>query len=139
MCGRMNKDYTLCVLIIINDKMFTIRVSSLPLTLFLFSYPHNPLIGSLSFYSSSSIFLARSMASSWSFVVIHRLAPSLSLSEEVCSRCSSGRTLFAAVVFIVSTVCHSIYRQTHLFRIDHKRTIMPYFGLSAEKGRKSLA
>jgi len=75
---------------------------------------------------SLSIFLVYSMASSSSFVVIHRLT-SFPV-ERVCSRFSPlSSSLFAAVVFILSTVCHSICWQTHLFRVVHKRTMMSYF------------
>lgn len=38
------------------------------------------------------------------------------------------------VVFILSTVCHSICRQTHLFRAGHKRTMTSYF-VSAQRAR----
>lgn len=44
-----------------------------------------------------------------------------------CRSSLSSRSLFAAVVFILSTVCHSICRRTHLFRATHKRTMMSYF------------
>lgn len=69
-----------------------------------------------------------STVSSSSFIVIHRLTSSFPV-ERVCSRYSSlsSRSLFAAVVFILSTVCHSICWQTHLFRVGHKRTMMSYF------------
>lgn len=75
------------------------------------------------------------MASSSLFVVIHRLTSFFPV-ERVCSRCSSlsSHSLFAAVVFILSTVCYSICWQTHLFRVGHKRTMMSYF-VSVQRSR----
>lgn len=89
----------------------------------------------LPFFLSLPYLPPYSTASSSSFAVIHRLTSSFPV-ERVCSgfSSSSSRSLFAAVVFILSTVCHSICWQTHLFRVGHKRTMMSYF-VSAQGAR----
>jgi len=103
------------------------------------------------YFSLSTLFLCNQLSSSFtsrfsplslplystaslsSFVVIHRLTSSFPV-ERVCSWCFSlsSHSLFAAVVFILSTVCYSICWQTYLFRVGHKRTMMSYF-VSAQK------
>lgn len=114
-------------------------LSSFPVTIFHYLLPPVFFFHFFSLSLCVCVYLSLSFSSvvfsSSSFVVIHRLTSSFPV-ERVCSRCSSlsSRSLFAAVVFILSTVCHSICWQIHLFRVSHKRTMMSYF-VSVQRAR----